>query len=492
MRDIATRPSEAVERSLYPAIGLYIDGEWIYDREVWGQVRNPSTETVLGQVPKATTEDLDRALRAAEQGFRLWRDTPPAERVRVILRAVALLRQRARDIAKVLTLENGKTLAAAEAEIDRCGNFYEWEAGQSLRSYGLVVPGEPGMQKLILRQPIGPVVAFTPWNVPMSAAARKTSAALAAGCSVILKPAADTPGTACELVRCFEDAGLPPGVLNLVLGDSGQISERLIGSPITRLVTFTGSTGVGRHLTELAARAMKPVLMELGGNAPVIVGAGVDPERVALLAAEAKTRMSGLMCAAASRFIVHESVYRPFVDAFAAAMDAVRVGDGFDPEARMGPLANARRLGAAQAMVDDATRRGARVAAGGGRIGNRGFYFEPTVLADVPLEAEAMTEEPFNPIAPCISVPDLDAALRIANSVHVGLAGYAFTNSLQEAERIGRELEVGVLSINHFGTPDADTPFGGIKDSGIGREGGPTSLDAYLMPKTVLQYAGPI
>ena len=276
------------------------------------------------------------------------------------------------------------------------------------------------------------------------------------------------------------------------LATPGQISERLIGSPITRLVTFTGSTGVGRHLTELAARAMKPVLMELGGNAPVIVGAGVDPERVALLAAEAKTRMSGLMCAAASRFIVHESVYRPFVDAFAAAMDEVRVGDGFDPEARMGPLANARRLGAAQAMVDDATRRGARVAAGGVRIGNRGFYFEPTVLADVPLEAEAMTEEPFNPIAPCVSVPDLDAALRIANGVPVGLAGYAFTNSLQEAERIGRELEVGVLSINHFGTPDADTPFGGIKDSGIGREGGPTSLDAYLMPKTVLQHAGPI
>ena len=294
-------------------------------------------------------------------------------------------------------------------------------------------------------------------------------------------------------MRCFEDAGLPPGVLNLVLGDSGQISERLIGSPITRLVTFTGSTGVGRHLTELAARAMKPVLMELGGNAPVLVGAGVDPERVGLLAAEAKTRMSGLMCAAASRFIVHESVYRPFVDAFAAAMDEVRVGDGFDPEAQMGP-AGQRPPPAAPPKPWWMTPpgAGARVAAGGVRIGNQGFYFEPTVLADVPLEAEAMTEEPFNPIAPCVSVPDLDAALRIANGVPVGLAGYAFTNSLQEAERIGRELEVGVLSINHFGTPDADTPFGGIKDSGIGREGGPTSLDAYLMPKTVLQHAGPI
>lgn len=492
MRDITTRPSESEEKDAYPAIGLYIDGKWIYDREVWKTVRNPSTENDIGTVPKATAADLDLALKSAEAGFRIWRDTPANERARVIRKAVSLLRERIKNIAKILTLENGKTLASAEAEIDRCCNFYEWEAGQALRAFGLIVPAEPKMQKLLLRQPIGPVIALTPWNVPMSAAARKTSAALAAGCSVILKPAVETPGTACALVKCFEDAGLPPGVLNLVLGDSAQISNTLIASPITRLVTFTGSTEVGKHLTELAARAMKPVLMELGGNAPVIIGPGVDVEHVAMLSAEAKTRANGLICASASRFIVHESVYQPFVDAFATALGNYQVGDGFDPASQMGPLANARRMSAASEMIADATSRGARIATGGNRIGNRGYFFEPTVLADVPLDADAMTVEPFNPIAACVSVPDLDSALTIANSVHVGLAGYAFTNSLADAERLQRELEVGVLSINHFGTPDADTPFGGVKDSGIGREGGPSSLDPYLIQKTVLQFAGRI
>ncbi|MHC2459859.1 succinate-semialdehyde dehydrogenase/glutarate-semialdehyde dehydrogenase [Rhizobium leguminosarum] len=490
MRDITTRPSEAQEKDAYPAIGLYIDGKWIYDREVWKTVRNPSTENEIGTVPKATAADLELALKSSERGFRIWRDTPPSERVRVIRKAVLLLRERIKQIAKILTLENGKTLASAEAEIDRCCNFYEWEAGQALRAFGLLVPSEARMQKLLLRQPIGPVIALTPWNVPMSAAARKTSAALAAGCSVILKPAVETPGTACALVKCFEDAGLPPGVLNLVLGDSAQISSTLIASPVTRLVTFTGSTEVGKHLTELAARAMKPVLMELGGNAPVIIGPGVDVDHVAKLSAEAKTRANGLICASASRFIVHESVYRPFVDAFATAIGNYQVGDGFDPTSQMGPLANARRMSVAGAMIADATSRGARIATGGNRIGNRGYFFEPTVLADVPLDADAMTVEPFNPIAACVSVPDLDSALNVANSVHVGLAGYAFTNSLADAETIQRELEVGVLSINHFGTPDADMPFGGVKDSGIGREGGPSSLDPYLIQKAVLQYTG--
>lgn len=490
MREITSRPSEAFEASIYPRIGLFIDGKWIYDRDPWTFVRNPSTENVLGPVPKATPGDLEAVLKSAGAGFRIWRETPPLERSNIMLRAASLIRQRARDIAKILTLEHGKTLAAAEGEIIRSCRFYDWEAGQAMRAYGWTLPGEPQLQKRILRHPIGPVVAFTPWNVPMSAFARKTAAALAAGCSIIVKAAEETPGTAVELVKCFEEAGLPPGVLNLVLGDPAEISSTLIGSPITRLVTFTGSTGVGKHLTELAAKAMKPVLMELGGHAPVIVGAGVDAHRVGVLAAEAKTRASGQICASVSRFIVHQDVYRPFVDSFSATMGALRIGDGFDPETQMGPLANSRRLAAAEAMVADAAGHGARIATGGTRIGNRGFYFEPTLLADVPVDADVMTLEPFSPIASCISVPNLDAALKIANSVPVGLVGYAFTDSLAEAERIQRELEVGALSINHFDTPDSDTPFGGVKDSGIGREGGPTSLDAYLVQKTVLQYTG--
>lgn len=489
MRDIVNRPSEGFEKTAYPPVGMYIDGEWIYDREPWRLVHNPSTENELGPVPKATPADLDRALVAAERGFKLWRDTPPSHRVTIIRKAVALIRERIKDISRILTLENGKTLTAAEAEIDRSCNFFEWDAAESVRSYGLIVPSEVGSQKLLLKQPIGPVVALTPWNVPMSSAARKCGAALAAGCSVILKPAIETPGTACAMVKCFEDAGLPAGVLNLVLGDSAEISTILIGSPITRLVTFTGSTEVGKHLTELAARAMKPVLMELGGNAPVVIGAGVDVDRIAVLSAEAKTRGNGLICASASRFIIHESVYGRFVDRFAEALSEYRVGDGYDPAAQMGPLANGRRLQAAREMVSDAVERGGRVATGGNQIGNRGHYFEPTLLADVPLGAKALTIEPFNPIAACVSVPDMDAAIMVANSVDVGLAGYAFTNSLAESERLQRELEVGILAINHFGTPDSDTPFGGVKDSGIGREGGPSALDAYHVQKTVLLQA---
>ncbi len=490
MREITSRPSENFETGLYPQIGLFIGGKWIYGRESWSIVRNPSTGNTIGAVPKATTEDLQHALEAADAGFRIWRDTSPHERSRTILKATDIIRSRAKEIAKVLTLEQGKTLAAAEGEILRSCQFYDWEAGQALRSYGWTLPGEPTLQKRILRQPIGPVLAFTPWNVPMSAFARKTSAALAAGCSIIVKPAEETPGTAVELVKCFEEAGLPPGVLNLVLGDPAEISSTLIASPLSRLVTLTGSTGVGKHLTELAARAMTPVLMELGGHAPVIIDAGVDAELVGKLAAEAKIRASGQICASVSRFIVHESVYRPFAESFAAALDNVRVGDGFDAQSQMGPVANDRRLAAATAMVENSVRSGAKVAAGGKRIGERGFYFEPTLLADVPLDADIMAFEPFNPIAGCVSVPDIETALKVANSVHLGLVGYAFTHDLANAERIQRELEVGALSINHFDTPGADTPFGGVKDSGMGREGGPTSLDAYLVQKTVLQNTG--
>lgn len=492
MREITARPSENFEASLYPQIGLFIGGKWIYDRESWSQVRNPSTENILGAVPKATAGDLQSALESAERGFATWRNTPPTARSAIILKAAGIIRGRAKEIAKILTLEQGKTLAAAEGEILRSCQFYDWEAGQALRSYGWTLPSEPAMQKRILRQPVGSVLAFTPWNVPMSAFARKTSAALAAGCSIIVKPAEETPGTAVELVKCFEEAGLPAGVLNLVLGDPAEISATLIASPISRLVTLTGSTGVGKHLTELAARAMTPVLMELGGHAPVIIDAGVDAELLGKLAAEAKIRASGQICASVSRFIVHESVYSTFVESFAAALADVRVGDGFDGLSQMGPVANSRRLEAAASMVEKSVRSGARLATGGKRIGEKGFYFEPTLLTDVPLDADILRLEPFNPVAGCVSVPDIDTALKIANSVSVGLVGYAFTQDLANAEHIQRELEVGAVSINHFDTPGADTPFGGVKDSGIGREGGPTSLDAYLVQKSVIQNTGPL
>ncbi|MGF6549470.1 NAD-dependent succinate-semialdehyde dehydrogenase [Paraburkholderia youngii] len=480
-----TADSEA--RREYPHIGLYIDGEWIYDRQTATEVRNPSTEEILGPVPKATPDDLARALKAASRGFLAWRDTPPQQRVKVIQKATALMRERLHSIATAITLENGKLYSDAYAEADRSLNFFEWNAAQSLRDYGLIVPGEAQMQKFILRQPIGPVAAFTPWNVPISSAARKVSAALSAGCSVILKAAEETPGAACLVVKAFEDAGLPAGVLNLVFGNPAEISSTLIASPVIRLVTFTGSVQVGKHLTQQAAAAMKPVLMELGGHAPVLVCEGVDGAAVGRLAARGKTNASGQICASPSRFIVHHSVYQDFVSAFAETVNSVQVGDGFRKDVQMGPVASARRLAAMQSLVDDARKRGARIAAGGNRIGNIGYFFEPTVLADVPFDADAMTTEPFGPLCACVSVNDLGEAITLANSLSVGLAAYAFTNSLQDAERISRELDCGVLSINHFGTPDADTPFGGVKDSGVGREGGPSTLDAYIVTKTVLQ-----
>ena len=487
MTQLTSHSTVATSNKKYPKIGLYLDGEWIYDRQPFVNVVNPSNEEVLASVPTATDGDLQRALTAAARGFVVWHETPPHKRVSIIRKALTLLRERTDSIAEILTLENGKPLEHARAEIERSGNFFEWEMGQALRAYGTIVPASPRMQKFVMRQPIGPVFAATPWNVPMSSAARKTSAALSAGCSVILKPAEETPGTACELVKCFEEAGLPPGVLNLVFGDPAHVSSTLIKSPVIRLVTFTGSVQVGKHLTQLAAQSMKPALMELGGHAPVLVGADVNAAEIGRLSAIAKMRASGQICASPSRFIVHQSVYEEFVSSFADTLRSLRVGDGFEPGITMGPVANPRRLAAAQALVDDAKKRGACVAAGGHRIGNRGFFFAPTLLTDVPFDAEIMTSEPFSPVAACVSAKDLDEAIALANGVSVGLAAYAFTNSLEEAEEIGRRLDCGVLSINHFDTPDADTPFGGVKESGIGREGGPSSLDAYLIQKTILQ-----
>ncbi len=487
MSELTSPTSETTVPLAYPCIGLHIDGRWIHDRTSYQVVRNPSDEAVIGEVPQASSEDVLQAVDAAARGFLVWRDMAPLDRARIMQRAAALLRERAECIALTITLENGKTLADARAEVERSASFFDWDSAESLRAYGHIVPGEPGMQKLVVREPIGPVAAFTPWNVPLSAPSRKVSAALGAGCSIVLKAAEETPGAACHLVQCFVDAGLPAGVLNLVLGNPEHISTTLIAQPAIRMVSLTGSIQVGRNLAQLAAMAMKPVLMELGGHAPVLVCDGVDAAEIGRLAALASTRVNGQVCASPSRFIVHEAMYETFVASMARATRALRVGDGLDPQTQVGPVANARRLAAMESLVLDATRRGGRVVAGGHRMGEKGFFFAPTVLANLPAEAAAMSVEPFGPIASCVTMADLDEGLAIANSLSVGLAAYAFSNRLEEAERIGRELACGVLSINHFGAPDADTPFGGVKESGFGREGGASALDAYLVTKTVLQ-----
>jgi succinate-semialdehyde dehydrogenase/glutarate-semialdehyde dehydrogenase len=476
----------------YPPIGLFIDGQWIHDRPACHEVRNPSTEEVLGPVPGATPEDLQRALKAAEKGFLAWRDTSPQDRARLLQRAIGLLRERQDSIGRIITLEQGKPYADGRSEVERAMSFLEWDAAEALRAYGTLIPSGPQLQRMVLRQPVGPVAAFTPWNVPLSSPSRKISAALAAGCSVIIKAAEETPGTACAFVQCLADAGLPAGVVNLVFGDPAQISSTLIASPVIRMITLTGSVAVGKHLAQLAGAAMKPALLELGGHAPVLIGEGVDGAKVGRMAAAAKMRMAGQICASPTRFIAHASVYEDFVGSFAQAVGALRVGDGFAEGVQMGPVVNARRLAAIHSLVEDARTRGARVAAGGPRIGDKGYFYAPTVLADVPLEADAMTSEPFGPLGLCVPVATLDDGLTLANKLSVGLSAYAFTNTLHDAERFARELECGVLSINSFGTPGADAPFGGVKESGIGREGGAESLDAYLVSKTVLQSTGRI
>lgn len=476
----------------YPKIGLYIDGEWIYDRPACTEVSNPSTEDILALVPSASDADLQRALEAAERGFLIWRDTAPEARVKILRKAVALLRERVEQIGRIITLEQGKAFPDACAEVKRTSDFMEWNAEEALRAYGSVLPSEPTMQRLILRQPIGPVAAFTPWNVPIGSAGRKISAALAAGCSVILKPAVETPGAACAFVQAFIDAGLPEGVLNLVFGSSSKISSTLVASPVIRLVTLTGSVRVGKQVAMQAGAAMKPVVMELGGHAPVIIGEGVDADMIARKAAANKMQMAGQICISPSRFIVHRSVYEPFVSAFGEVCRSLKVGDGFDPDVHVGPLANPRRLAAVESLVDDARARGARIITGGHRIGARGCFYAPTVIADVTPDAAAMIEEPFGPLALCVAVDTLDEAIKLANSLPVGLAAYAFTNSLHDARRIARELESGVVSINHLDGPGPTAPFGGVKDSGIGREGGVGSLDAYLLNKTVLEYSATV
>src|SRR5713101_4657766 len=467
----------------YPELQLFIAGEW---KSADGQpVLNPADESVLGTVPHATRQDLDVALTAAQEGLRVWRHTSPARRAQITLKAVALMRERVEEMAVAMTLEQGKPIAQSRLEILRGCDIIEWDAAEGRRTYGRVIPSEPGIRHTVLRQPIGVVAAFSPWNFPMSSPARKVGGALSAGCSIILKASEETPAGAVQLVRAFHDAGLPPGVLNLVFGNRAEISNYLIQKPSVRLITFTGSIPVGKSLAEMAGRHMKPAIMELGGHAPVIVCDDVDPVTTAATSVAGKSRNAGQVCVSPTRFFVQESIYQRFADSFAERAAQLKVGDGLDPKMQMGPLANSRRIDAMEALVADAKSKGARVLAGGSRIGNRGYLFPLTVLADVPDDARAMNEEPFGPLALVNPVRNLDEAIEKANSLPFGLAAYAFTRSAHNADRLANDVEVGNLSINHFVASVAETPFGGVKDSGYGREGGTEGLYCYTVAKNV-------
>ncbi len=470
----------------YPPVMMYIDGVWTTGSTAASEpIFNPATDETLGQVPHAAAADLDRALQAAQKGFDIWRDTSVDNRTRVLRQAAALLRQRAAEIAQIMTLEQGKPRGEAMGEIIRVAAAIEWDAEEGRRAYGRIIPIDRNMQLFVLRQPVGPVAAFTPWNFPVGSPNRKIAAALAAGCSIVIKASEEVPGTACALVRCYEEAGVPPGVLNLVFGEPAAVSTHLISSPIIRFVAFTGSIPVGKQLAALAASHMKPHIMELGGHAPVIVCADADPVAAARSAAGGKFINAGQVCTSASRFIVHESIYERFVQTFAAVARETVVGDGLDAKTKMGPLANTRRLEAVQALVADAVSHRATLVCGGHRIGTRGNFFEPTVLGDVPAAARIMNVEPFGPVAPVVRFQHLDDAINLANSLPYGLAAYAFTQSAALAEEIIHRLEAGIISINHVGGSIHEAPSGGWKQSGYGREGGSEGLDGYMITKRV-------
>lgn len=468
----------------YPDLQLYIGGAWRKTAE--GQpVLNPTDESVIGTVPVATKADLDDALDAAARGFSIWSRTAPAKRAEIIFRAAALMRERVEEIAHSITLEHGKPISQARLEVIRGCEFFEWDAGEAQRIYGRAIPSEPGIRYSVIHQPIGTVAAFSPWNFPMSQPARKIAGALGAGCSIILKAAEETPAGAMHIVRAFHDAGLPAGVLNLVFGVPSEISEYLIPQDQVRLVAFTGSTAVGKRLTELAARSITPVLMELGGHAPVIVCGDADPLASAHASAVRKARNAGQVCTSPTRFFVQQELYETFTKAFVEKAQSINIGNGLDPSTQMGPLANGRRIEALETLVADARSKGARLLAGGERLGKRGYFFPVTVLADLPDDARAMREEPFGPLALINPVSSLDEAIEKANALPFGLAAYAFTDSARNADELTDRIEAGNLSINTLEASVAETPFGGVKESGYGREGGAEGILNYTVVKTV-------
>ncbi|WP_329352566.1 NAD-dependent succinate-semialdehyde dehydrogenase [Streptomyces sp. NBC_01261] len=470
----------------YPAVRMYIAGEWCQGGTGrTAPIVNPATEKVIGDVPLATTADLDRALDAATEGFRTWRDTPMAKRSAILHAAADLITERAPDIGRVMAQEQGKPLREGTTEALRTADTLRWHIEDARRAYGRIIPSAPGTVLTVRREPVGPVAAFVPWNFPVGGPNRKLSSALSAGCSIVIKASEETPGTAAALVACYADAGLPAGVLNLVFGEPAAVSARLIPSPKIRLVAFTGSVPVGKLLAAQAGEVMKPTLMELGGHAPVIVCADADPVKSARKAAQAKFFNAGQVCTSPSRFFVHASIVDAFTAEFVKAAQEVTVGDGLDADTTMGPLANERRLHAMETLVADAVERGAKVLTGGQRLSRDGYFYAPTVLTDVPADARLMHEEPFGPLAPIVPFTDLNETLAIANSLPYGLAAYGFTESAATAEKLSDTLEAGILSINHCGGSVAEAPSGGVKESGYGREGGPEALDAYLITKRV-------
>ncbi|WP_296719818.1 NAD-dependent succinate-semialdehyde dehydrogenase [Erythrobacter sp.] len=474
----------------YPTLKMLIDGEWIETGEAGTMaVVNPATGQAIGHCPKASPTQLDAALKASDEAFVIWSRTSGADRYAILRRAADLLRERAPAIANVVTAEMGKPRAQGLGEIAGSADVIDFLGEEAKRKGGRLIPtrGAQLIAQMVTHEPVGPAVLLTPWNFPVNLPAKKIAGALAAGCTAILKPAENTPASAQLLVECFVDAGLPKGVLNLVYGDPGPVSEHLIAAPSTRKVSFTGSTAVGKQLGALAASHMKRFTPELGGHAPVIVSKHADFERAVAMCAATKFRNAGQVCVSPTRFLVDKTIYDQFVAEFAARAGKLKIGDpGEDESVEMGPLAHGRRIAAMEHVVADSGGNRGEVVTGGSAIAGSGFFFQPTVIANPAPDSRFMTEEPFGPIAGVVPYDTIEDAVRIANSLRYGLAAYAFSGNLDEAHYLGRALRAGMVGINQLIVASPETPFGGVGDSGFGSEGGEEGYLAFTDTKLVM------
>jgi succinate-semialdehyde dehydrogenase / glutarate-semialdehyde dehydrogenase len=474
--------------ALSSKMGLFVNGDWQLGEGRDAQpVRNPANGDAIGEVALATPADLDAALADAERMFPVWRAMDVEARGAILRKAAALLRERTEVIAAAMTREQGKPIAEARGEVAGSASLFDYYAEEAKRAYGRVLVRPTGQRSLVMPQPVGPVLALSPWNFPLYLMAKKVAAALAAGCTVIAKPPEETPVCTAALAQALADAGLPAGTLSVVFGVPDMVSRHLIASPIIRAVSFTGSVPVGQHLLRLCADGVKRTTMELGGHAPVLIFADCDIDKTLDMVVPQKFRNAGQVCVSPTRFYVEAPIYDAFVRGFAERTQAWPVGDGMDPANRMGPLANPRRPDAVGALVDDAVAKGARLAAGGDRIGNAGNFYQPTLLADVPVEADIMSSEPFGPVAVTRSFESFDEVIAAANRLPYGLAAFAFTENGRRANLLGDALEAGMVGINSFGISVADAPFGGVKHSGFGSEGGPEGLNAFMVTKAIHQ-----
>jgi succinate-semialdehyde dehydrogenase / glutarate-semialdehyde dehydrogenase len=474
---------------MYSELGLFIDGAWRKNGGGKGEdVINPATEKPLARLPHASKAELDEALESAKKGFNTWKNTSAYDRSKILRKAADLMRERHDAISKIMVMEQGKVYVEARAEVMTSADIIDWYAEEGRRSYGRIVPGRAkGTRQIVMQEPVGVVAAFTPWNFPVLTPARKIGGALAAGCSLILKASEETPGACVEMVKCFADAGLPAGVLNLVFGVPAEVSEHLLAKDAVKKISFTGSIAVGKHLAALAAKGMKRTTMELGGHSPVVVFADADPEKAADTIAAFKYRNAGQVCISPTRFYVQEDVYKKFLARFTEYAKGIKVGDGLEKGITMGPMANARRIDAMEGFVADAKSRGGKIATGGQRRGNQGYFYDPTVITDVPDDSKVMTQEPFGPLAPVVTFKTFDEVVQRANSLEFGLAAYAFTSSNTTAAAIGDAIESGMVGINSIAVSTPETPFGGVKESGHGSEGGIEGLGAYLNTKFISQ-----